>query len=213
MKYELLHSLLPFLDEYERSYPKQQHPQHFAVWLARQTATEEQVAGRDGAPETSKATEIQRIVLFLSRYMKSYAKKALEISTLGSLDEYLYLHAVSQAGGLSKSDPIYHHRHEKPTGMEIIRRLMAGGLIGQTDDPDDRRSKQLHITPDGQNALNEVVTRIDLVTELLSGNLNSAEKMLLLQILEKLESFHQLLQARTKGGDFEEITRAIKSVV
>ena len=210
MKYELLNSLLPFLEEYERTYPKQQHPQHFAVWLARQTSTEEQVSGREAGTAVTEATDIQRIVLFLNRYMKSYAKKALEVSSLGSLDEYLYLHAVSQAGGLSKSDLIYRNRHEKPTGMEIIRRLLAGGLIGQTDDQEDRRSKQLHITENGQNVLNQVVARIGFVTELLSGSLNGAEKLLLLQILEKMESFHQLLQARTKGGDFEEIIRAIK---
>jgi DNA-binding MarR family transcriptional regulator len=210
MKYELLSSLLPFLEEYERTYPKHQHPQHFAVWLARQTSTEEQVSGKDAGTAVTEATDIQRIVLFLNRYMKSYAKKALEVSSLGSLDEYLYLHAVSQSGGLSKSDLIYRNRHEKPTGMEIIRRLLAGGLIKQTDDQEDRRSKQLHITENGQNVLDQVVARIGFVTELLSGSLNGAEKLLLLQILEKMESFHQLLQARTKGGDFEEITRAIK---
>ncbi|HOY08225.1 MAG TPA: MarR family transcriptional regulator [Saprospiraceae bacterium] len=212
MKYELLNSLLPFLEEYERTYPKHQHPQHFAVWLARQTSTEEQVANKetDSGPEVTEATEIQRIVLFLNRYMKSYAKKALEVSSLGNLDEYLYLHAVSQAGGLSKSDLIYRNRHEKPTGMEIIRRLLAGGLIAQTDDQEDRRSKQLHITEYGQAALNQVVARMDFVTQLLSGSLNGAEKLLLLQILEKMESFHQLLQAKTKGGDFEEIVRATR---
>jgi DNA-binding MarR family transcriptional regulator len=206
MKYELLQSLLPYLEEYERTYPKQQNPQHFAVWLARQASSPEQVAQRGAGQE---GAEIQRLVVFLSRYARSYAKKALENSPLGSMDEFMYLEAVSKSGGLSKSDLIYRNRHEKPTGMEIIRRLLAGGWIAQTDDPEDRRSKQLNITETGSNTLASVADRMYLATELTAGNLNGAEKLLLLQILGKMESFHQLMQARAKNGSFEDILRSV----
>ena len=47
MKYDLLQTLLPYLEAYERAYPKAQHPQHFAVWLVRQTTESEQVAARN----------------------------------------------------------------------------------------------------------------------------------------------------------------------
>ena len=202
MKYELLQTLLPMLEEYERAYPKQQHLQHFAVWLARQTATEEQISHKSNQDSETEAAAIQTRILFLSRYARAYAKKALEHSPLGSIDEYAYLELVAKTGGMTKSDLIYRNRHEKPTGMEIIRRLQAAGFIEQTDDPDDKRSKQLHLTEAGRQVLDAHAAPMSQVTSLLSGNLNGAEKLLLLQILDKLESFHRLLQAKMKGGNF-----------
>lgn len=214
MKYELLQTLLPYLEVYEKAYPKQQNPQHFAVWLARQSANKQQVASRktsDGN-EKSDSAEIGTLLVFLNRYARNYAKKALEGSALGSMDEFVYLAILLEAGAQTKSELIYRNRHEKPTGMEIIRRLLAAGLVVQSDDPNDRRSKQLQITENGQALVKQVVEKMDFVTELLTGNLNSAEKLLLLQILDKLEDFHQFIQAKTKGGDFAETVRIVRNI-
>ncbi len=213
MKYELLQTLLPYLDAYERAYPKQQDARHFAVWLARQSADEAQVATRKATegPVQSESVEIGKLLVYLNRYAKNYAKKALDDSPLGGMDEFVYLAILLYEGALTKSELIYRNRHEKPTGMEIIRRLLTAGFVEQSDDPDDRRSKRLRITETGKSVFGQVVERMDFVSELLTGNLNSAEKMLLLQILEKLEGFHQLVLAKTKGGDFEETVRVVRS--
>lgn len=213
MKYELLQTLLPYLDAYERVYPKQQNPQHFAVWLARQSAAAEQVALRHGPKVNaqSESVEIGKLLVYLNRYAKNYAKKALDGSLLGGMDEFVYLAILLYEGAITKSELIYRNRHEKPTGMEIIRRLLTAGFVEQSDDPDDRRSKRLLITDAGKAVFGQVVERMDFVSELLTGSLNSAEKMLLLQILEKLEGFHQLVLAKTKGGDFEETVRVVRS--
>ena len=213
MKYELLQTLLPYLDAYEKAYPKQQNAQHFAVWLARQSANAEQVAPRNSTegPGQPDAVEIGKLLVYLNRYAKNYAKKALDGSLLGGMDEFVYLAILIYEGALTKSELIYRNRHEKPTGMEIIRRLLHAGFVEQSDDPDDRRSKRLRITDAGQAIFGQVVERMDFVSELLTGNLNSAEKMLLLQMLEKLENFHQLILAKTKGGNFEETLRVVKS--
>lgn len=208
MKYDLLQTLLPHLDAYEKAYPKHQQVQHFAVWLARQAATADQVAPHDTADNES--AEIGKLLVFLHRYAKNYAKKALDGSVLGGVDEFVYLTMLQNDRGLTKSELIYQNRHEKPTGMEIIRRLLAAGLVEQSDDLDDRRSKRLRITPEGQEAVTQVQVRMNFVRELLTGNLNGAEKMLLLQMLEKMELFHQIIQAKTKGGDFEATVQAVR---
>jgi DNA-binding MarR family transcriptional regulator len=207
MKYRLLESLLPQLDAYERAYPQQSNPQHFAVWLARQTAEVQQVAARRDAAPTGETENVSigRLVVFLNRYVKLYARKALENSPLGSVDEFVYLGALLEFGSMTKSDLIQRNRHEKPTGMEIIRRLLAMGFVAQADDPDDRRSKQLSITPAGQAVFFQATERMQVVSQLLTGNLNGAERLLLLQLLEKLETFHQVVLAKTKGGGFEDL--------
>lgn len=207
MKYDLLKTLLPYLEAYERSYPMVHNPQHFAVWLARQTTESEQVVNGENAgsaPNTPDAG-IGTLLIYLNRYLKGYSRKALENSPLGGMDEFVYLATLLEFGALTKSDLIQRNRHEKPTGMEIIRRLMALGFVTQSNDPDDRRSKRLAVTTEGIAVFKQVAGRMQQVMELTAGNLSSAEKLLLLQILEKLENFHQVILAKTRGADFDVI--------
>ena len=77
MKYHLLESLLPHLEAYERAYPQQQNPQHFAVWLARQTADEQHLADRNNPAPDHETTDvaITKLLMFLHRYARGYAKK------------------------------------------------------------------------------------------------------------------------------------------
>ncbi len=202
MKYDLLQTLLPHLEAYERTYPKEQSPQHFAVWLVRQTTDGEQVNERPVAQTEKERIDnnIGKLLIYLNRYMRIYARKALENSPLGTMDEFVYLVMLTEQGALTKSDLIQRNRHEKPTGMEIIRRLLALGLIAQTDDLDDRRSKRLTITPKGTEVSAQVAGQMTKVSTLLTGNLTIAEKVLLLQLLDKLENFHQVVLAKMKKG-------------
>ncbi|MEI6408024.1 MAG: MarR family winged helix-turn-helix transcriptional regulator [Bacteroidota bacterium] len=210
MKYELLQSLLPYLEEYEKTNPKTQDPQHFAVWLARQSGKQ--------APETSdkqveagESTEvlIGKLLFFLTRYARAYSRKALEGSLLGSMDEFVYLATLQAYGVMSKTDLIYRNRHEKPTGMDIIKRLLALELIQQRDDVADRRSKLLEITEKGLATLGGLYGRMGLVSHLITGNLSKTERVDLLQMLEKLENFHQVVLAKTKNEPFEGLMRVV----
>jgi DNA-binding MarR family transcriptional regulator len=56
-------------------------------------------------------------------------------------------------GRLHQNGIIDMNIHEKTTGMEVIKRLLNNGLIEQTDDPKDRRSKRLLITGKGMGVL------------------------------------------------------------
>lgn len=207
MKYQLLQALLPHLEAYEKSYPKQANLQHFAVWLARQSAEAPESAADDEGTDAAAAAIAQNMA-YLHKHLRNYARRALEGSPLGSLDEYQYLAILVQEGAMSKTDLFRRNRHEKPTGMEIIRRLVTAGLIVQHDDTADRRSKRLEPSAVGRALLQALQPRMELVVRLLSNSLNPAEKLLLVQILEKMEAFHQLVLAKSKGGDFAALLRA-----
>ncbi|HNG90691.1 MAG TPA: MarR family winged helix-turn-helix transcriptional regulator, partial [Saprospiraceae bacterium] len=173
MKYRLLESLLPHLEAYERAYPQGQGDHHFAVWLARHTADSDSVGVRDAEAPAPVPTDaaISQLLTFLHRYARSYTKKALEPSSLGTADEFAYLHTLIGQGPMSKSDLLQLHRHEKPTGMEIIRRLLAMGLISQRDDPHDRRSKLLTPTDAGRAVIAQTADGMAKAAQLLTGNL------------------------------------------
>jgi MarR family transcriptional regulator, lower aerobic nicotinate degradation pathway regulator len=200
MKYGLLNQLLPLLEAFERAFPGEQDPQRFAVWLMAQQPAVEETTPSDIATsrQESEASALVRLLAFLHRYARLYARKGLEATNLGSLEEYAYLDTLRQSGPISKTELIQKNRHEKPTGMEIIRRLLDLGLMLQQDDRDDRRSKLVSLSPQGIELLDTLTETMQKIFRLTTGNLSAVERLQLLQLLEKLERFHQVVQARLK---------------
>lgn len=195
MSYALLTVLLPLLESYEKAYPGDTDPQRFAVWLSLQ-------ADAAGKAPTAIAQEdglLLQLLGFFNRYVRGYARKALEGSPLHTIDEYAYLAAVQAAGSLTKSALIQQQRHEKPTGMEIIKRLLELNLLVQADDPADRRSKRLTLTSEGTQLVDALAPNMQQVGRITAGNLNPLERVQLLQLLQKLETFHQVVQAKIRG--------------
>ncbi|MFZ4475419.1 MAG: MarR family winged helix-turn-helix transcriptional regulator [Saprospiraceae bacterium] len=211
MKYQLLQTLLPLLEEYEKTNTKVDDVQHFAVWLTRQQANLVETEEPAIPTITGESPEviIGRLLFFMTRYARIYTRKALEGTLLGSMDEFVYLAALHTFGSMTKSELIYRHRHEKPTGMDIIKRLLALGLIRQQDDLEDRRSKQIAISEQGLEVLLPLYGRMGLVSHIVSGNLSKSERITLVQLLEKLEVFHQVMQAKTKNESFEGMLKVV----
>lgn len=204
MKYALLNTLLPQLEAYERAYPGEQDPQHFAVWLLAQAPPAAPANTTDHSTIPTADTDpgaLVRLIGFLHRYARGYARKALEDTQLGSIDEYAYMATLQQEGQLGKTELISRNRHEKPTGMEIIRRLLDLGLIAQADDTEDRRAKKLTLTEEGESLLLPLSEPMQTVFRLMGGTLSPVEKFQLLHLLEKLERFHQVVQAKVRENE------------
>ncbi|MER0440734.1 MarR family winged helix-turn-helix transcriptional regulator [Emticicia sp. W12TSBA100-4] len=142
------------------------------------------------APTENEENNIGQLVAFMYRYAKSYIKKALEESTILTLDDFGYLAAVWQYGNLTKTQVIEKNIHEKNTGMEIIKRLINNQLLEQRDDETDKRSKRLKITPLGQAELFKSFDGMLKVSKIISGKLSDTERLQLFYLLNKLHNFH-----------------------
>jgi DNA-binding MarR family transcriptional regulator len=216
MDYELLTALLPFLAEYERQPGAPRAVNAFAGWLAGRVgpaprlpaAPDASLPGAPAAQVFSESVAVARLLVFLNRYARGYARRALAGTPLSSIDEYVYLVVLRRLGALSKTALIHESRHEKPTGMEIIRRLLNDGFIAQEDDTSDRRSKQLRLTPSGHALLAQVDSRMQAVADLLPGDLDGAERRVLLGLLQKLEDFHHTLLESTRAEGFDGLMEA-----
>lgn len=206
MKYRLLSEILPLLDRYEEGAGNQAGLKGFSAFLSRHIQIENN--GETLPLNPDERVDVARLFIFLTRYARGYGRKALNGTPLSNLDEFSYLIVLSYKPGLTKTGLIQENRHEKPTGMEIIRRLMAAGYIEQTVDVADRRNKRLKLTQHGQDVVSSVENRMQQVVDLLPGNLDPAEQRVLLSILFKLEAFHADLLDQTKNGGFEEVLEA-----
>ncbi len=133
---------------------------------------------------------IGRLFVFMSRYAKSYIKKALEGTPLQTAEDFTALAILLTHPNLSKSELISHNLQEKTSGTEVIRRLIAAGLVRQWDDKKDKRSKHIAITDEGKKLLFEIFEHTNYVGKIITGRLTLAEKFTLQYLLQKLENFH-----------------------
>jgi MarR family transcriptional regulator, lower aerobic nicotinate degradation pathway regulator len=220
---QLLHNLLDEAEKYAQQNLESTDVRSFANWILRKehlSQVEDAIINQSLKPiESTKEdvsvtpifqeeieTTLAKYIVYLNRYAKIYSKKALEGSPLGSTDEFVYLVALLFQGSKTKIELIHIGRHEKPTGMEIIRRLQLLGFIDQTDDLEDRRSKRLSINPLGQNIAYSMMERMTDVSKIVAGNLTTVEKQELLRLLQKLEDFHVEKLEKVRGMDWEEMS-------
>ena len=137
---------------------------------------------------------IGRLLVYMSRYAKSYIKKALEGTPLQSQYDFTCLAILMTHQSLSKTDLISRNMQEKTSGAEVIRRLLAAGLVKQWDDTIDKRSVRISITEVGKELLHQVFEDMNHVGKMITGNLSYSEKLEFHYLLQKLESFHFKLQ-------------------
>jgi DNA-binding MarR family transcriptional regulator len=133
---------------------------------------------------------ISRLFVFMSRYAKFYLKKATEGTPLQTVEDFTALAILLTHTHLSKSELISHNLQEKTSGTEVIRRLIASGLVRQWDDLKDKRSKHIAITDEGKTLLYRVFEHTNYAGKIITGKLTAAEKFTLQYLLQKLENFH-----------------------
>ena len=79
---------------------------------------------------------------------------------------------------------------EKPTGIEVIKRLLKHDLINERNDENDKRSKRVFLTDKGKELFFATVKQLNKVALIVSGDLTKDEKKQLRTLLKKLEDFH-----------------------
>lgn len=153
--------------------------------VARNTTWEGKESGR--SPESV----INTLIVHLNRYAKTYSKAAIHDSEFSTQEDFIYLINLNAFGAMSKMQLIKKNIQDKPTGMQIINRLIDKGWVTQQDSDTDKRSKIIRISEQGKTVLALQMDKIRLATSIVAGDLNEKEKIELIRLLNKLEHFHQ----------------------
>ncbi|WP_128545981.1 MarR family winged helix-turn-helix transcriptional regulator [Larkinella soli] len=194
-KYGIIQELISYLQAYEdQTRADRQTLFHFIAWMNGQMVDKAMANPHPEAPgqTSTESPDVQLGILvgFLNRYSRLYSKKALDDTPLVTLDDFTYLAALWSSQPMTKTALIERNVHEKTTGTEIIRRLIAHGLVEQYDDEVDKRSKRLKLTDAGVGLLMRLWPVMGQVASLMGGNLTVSEKMTLVSLLQKLHLFH-----------------------
>ena len=213
MNYDFFRQLLDLAETFETQHAAGQPIDMgaFAAWLHARTVTPP-----DAVPVTRTAAKpgefdesvISKLITFMYRYARSYLRLALEGSPLITPDDFTYLATVYGFQPLSKTEVIERNIHEKPTGTEIIKRLLKQGLVAEHAHETDRRRKLLTITDEGRRALFQLFERMSQVAYMVAGNLDATERHQLLYLLLKLDHFHHDIFAHDRSTTFDELIRS-----
>ncbi len=219
-KYQLLQQIVNLLDDYESitSNKLQKTPVSFATFILENESFEsnklkiknESIAQKNSrlqleATPINIDTNISEVLVYMYRYAKLYTKKALQHSTLKTMDEFSYLATLLTFTKLTKIELINKSVQEKTTGIETINRLLASKFIKQIANPDDGRSQLLSITEKGKKELYSVFGDMSLVSQIVTGNLTSMEKSQLAFLLKKLDVYHNDIFLHKKESSLQEL--------
>ncbi len=149
--------------------------------------------------------EICKQFLLLSRFSRQLIRKGLADFPQLANEEFTYLYRLMSQDGLTKMQLIEKNAHEKQTGIEIIKRLVQHGFIAESQCPDDKRSTRLSVTPLGRETFEQSVQAVTQTSLVLSGQLDTAEKLDLLGHLKKLNDFHFNLYHNHRQARIENI--------
>ncbi len=158
-----------------------------------------------GGVVSTENTELGTLVSLMYRYVKIYAKRAMENSPLNNVDDFTYLIILMAHGAMSKTELITRNVHEKTTGMEIIKRLTKLDFLAQTAAPTDGRSQFVSISAAGQQVLFPLLVEMKKVSTIANGNLTDGEIKTLIQLLHKLETFHKDILNHERTVDLDGI--------
>ena len=199
--FQLISQLVNLVEEFEQSNKKSLSLENFSGFLnSRLTDQGNYTANTDvrfgnEQPEAQEMAyqldnNIARLFIFMSRYAKSYIKKALLHTSLATAEDFTCLAILLTHSSLSKSELIQLNLIEKTSGTEIINRLLSNGLVTQWDDQEDKRSKRIAISEKGKELLYIVFADMNHVSKIITGKLSLSEKITLQYLLQQLEDFH-----------------------
>lgn len=214
MDYNLLKKVVELLEEFDTATTSNSFSPNidsFKLWVADSLGMAQ---NRQAEPDwefkeqgRSAESVISTMLVHLSKYAKMYSKSAMHDSPFSTQEEFIYLINLKAFGAMGKMELIKMNIQDKPTGIQIINRLIKQGWVAQSDSKKDKRSKVIEITDFGLETLNEHMTKIRQATRIVSGDLSITEKLELIRLLGKLTHFHQDIYA--KNFDSSELLQKV----
>ncbi len=198
MYYNLIIEVVDLVKNYQKEV-RETHPNlySFGQWLNQYLKKQ----GHNAQPEPewegksdgrSADSVINTSLVRLFRYAKVHAKSSIANTSFSTPDDFIYLISLVSYGSMTKTALVKLNVHEKSAGIQIVNRLIKNGLVEQTRIESDKRNRMITITSKGTELLNENMENIREASKNVTEPLSVVEKVELIRLLSKLETFHEI---------------------
>lgn len=193
--YSLIKQLIEHVEAFERQADATSIDlDHFMAWMLANYNQSKSV-------ESVKDVEGKNFELFaaMERYTSYYLKEVFKDLPLTTIWDFSFVAILDAQGPTSMTDLIKKAKLEKPSGMEVIKRLIKRDFVERIPNTEDKRSKLLRNTEVGKQVLYTTYPKVVELSRTISGSLDTREKLILLSLLKKLDSFHSHRLGFTKA--------------
>ncbi|MCZ2083043.1 MULTISPECIES: MarR family winged helix-turn-helix transcriptional regulator [unclassified Kaistella] len=215
MELNLIIDILTELDTFQKNQPSTQTSlEDFRLYLnekAYDQETPRNLTDKFDLDVFDLENEIAKQVIMLGRYSKHLIKKSLENHPDLVNEDFTYLFRLMDYPSLTKMQLIEKNAHEKQSGIEIIKRLVRNGLFVESPDKDDKRSTRISVTEKGKKVFQESMKDITVVSKIMCGKLDDAEKESLLSSLKKLNTFHHTIYTNLRNEEPSELLKIVEN--
>ena len=135
--------------------------------------------------ESTRTRRLTGIFLALKRAMHERLKRSGAIEP-ASMPRLAVLGLVKQHGEATMKDVAGFLCVAPPSATALVDAVAGAGLLTRRQDPKDRRSVRLRLTPKGERALATGMRRVGAVMTRMFGRLDAREQDQLIALLEKL---------------------------
>jgi DNA-binding MarR family transcriptional regulator len=201
MQMKTLVKLVLEFSEFEDKHPDAGIADFSAYYLAKRKKQPQSVDGDKVPLHNSFAKLVGRMM----RLNNFYANLALKEIGIGGLDEFTYLLTIEQLIHPMKTEVISQNFHELSSGLLIIDRLIKKGLIGETKDAKDKRSKLITLTAAGRLKIHEAQKQLVKVSQVFFKQVSEDDIHLCISLLKPVEERFSKLWLSHKGLSFQEI--------
>ncbi|OBW40473.1 HTH-type transcriptional repressor NicR [Chryseobacterium sp. MOF25P] len=203
MNYNLAKDVIQLLEQFDSENTNSQYNtdiEGFKTWIQhhqnKKAPVQKNIIWEGKENGRTPESVISTLLVHMNRYAKTYSKSAITGSEFSTQEEFIYLINLKSFGEMSKTELIKKNIQDKPVGNLIITRLIKNEWVKQTDSKTDKRTKIIAITQKGLDALEKQMTNIRNATKVVSGNLTEDEKYELIELLNKLDHFHNPIFGR-----------------
>lgn len=141
----------------------------------------------------------------ISKINMSYQNRAMAGTGITQLEEFGMLVNIKKEKNPRKTDVIYASLFELSSGSDMLKRLKARNLIREYDDENDKRSKRIELTEEGEKAVKACGPGVARVAHMLTSDLTEDDKQLCIQLLKSIEIKYSALWQQYKGKTIDEV--------
>jgi len=161
--------------------------ENFVLWLNNRLFN---ISDSDMENKHNPDIHLTLLISLLNKHYKSYTRSIFTGTPISNAESYSFLYHLYLSESFRKMELIKIHQLEAPTGIEIIKRLLANKLISEFEDINDKRAKRIKITKTGKELIDRLQPKMDKVYQEMGGNLDINEKIKLIYGLSSLNDYH-----------------------
>jgi MarR family transcriptional regulator for hemolysin len=151
-------------------------------------------------PPRSRKRELLFLISDVGRLLRTYADQKARLHGM-TRAQWAVLLRLERREGLKQSELAEALDIQPITLTRLVDRLCANGLIERRADPNDRRAKQLYLTPAARPLIDRIADRVEDLSETVLDGIAPAEVDLMLSKLGLArENLKDAIERRTPNA-------------